>query len=84
MCCVALRCWHGLGWDRTPLFVSLLRLTLWADGEIHRSLTAAQILYFTIAYDWMLFGYVNRNPIGHSLAGYSLLCCDVCGGAGIT
>lgn len=45
------------GWDRTPLFVSLLRLSLWADGVIHRSLSAAQILYFTIAYDWMLFGH---------------------------
>lgn len=46
-----------LGWDRTPLFVSLLRLSLWADGVIHQSLNAHQILYFTIAYDWMLFGH---------------------------
>ncbi|XP_071449239.1 phosphatidylinositol-3,5-bisphosphate 3-phosphatase MTMR14 [Hetaerina americana] len=45
------------GWDRTPLFVSLLRLSLWADGVIHQSLNATQILYFTIAYDWMLFGH---------------------------
>ncbi|XP_043479480.1 myotubularin-related protein 14 [Leptopilina heterotoma] len=45
------------GWDRTPLFVSLLRLSLWADGVIHTSLSAFQILYFTIAYDWMLFGH---------------------------
>ncbi|XP_052893535.1 myotubularin-related protein 14 isoform X2 [Anopheles moucheti] len=45
------------GWDRTPLFVSLLRLSLWADGAIHQSLSAAQILYFTIAYDWLLFGH---------------------------
>ncbi|XP_046428969.1 myotubularin-related protein 14 isoform X1 [Neodiprion fabricii] len=45
------------GWDRTPLFVSLLRLSLWADGMIHQSLDAHQILYFTIAYDWMLFGH---------------------------
>ena len=59
------------GWDRTPLFVSLLRLSLWAvsyytisnstnacvqDGKIHKSLCAAEILYFTIAYDWLLFG----------------------------
>lgn len=43
------------GWDRTPLFVSLLRLSLWADGEIHQSLSAEQILYLTVAYDWMLF-----------------------------
>lgn len=45
------------GWDRTPLFVSLLRLSLWADGAIHQTLSAMQILYFTIAYDWMLFGH---------------------------
>src|SRR5690606_35228564 len=24
------------GWDRTPLFISLVRLSLWADGEIHQ------------------------------------------------
>uniref|UniRef100_A0A023EZJ3 Putative phosphatidylinositol 3-phosphate 3-phosphatase myotubularin mtm1 n=1 Tax=Triatoma infestans TaxID=30076 RepID=A0A023EZJ3_TRIIF len=45
------------GWDRTPLFVSLLRLSLWADGAIHQTLSPQQILYFTIAYDWMLFGH---------------------------
>ncbi|XP_058061641.1 myotubularin-related protein 14 isoform X2 [Anopheles bellator] len=45
------------GWDRTPLFISLLRLSLWADGAIHQSLSAAQMLYFTIAYDWLLFGH---------------------------
>ena len=22
------------GWDRTPMFISLLRLSLWADGEV--------------------------------------------------
>lgn len=45
------------GWDRTPLFVSLMRLSLWADGQIHQSLNAIQILYLTIAYDWFLFGH---------------------------
>lgn len=45
------------GWDRTPLFVSLLRLSLWADGVIHQSLTPTQILYLTISYDWYLFGH---------------------------
>lgn len=45
------------GWDRTPLFISMLRLSLWADGAIHTSLNAYQILYYTIAYDWMLFGH---------------------------
>ncbi|CAD7076801.1 unnamed protein product [Hermetia illucens] len=45
------------GWDRTPLFISLVRLSLWADGLIHKSLTAAEITYFTVAYDWYLFGH---------------------------
>ena len=44
------------GWDRTPMFVSLLRLSLWADGAIHKSLTATEIVYLTLAYDWYLFG----------------------------
>ncbi len=54
---------HGLlihclsGWDRTPLFISLLRLSLWADGWIHQSLTVEEILYLSLAYDWYLFGY---------------------------
>ncbi|XP_023810829.1 myotubularin-related protein 14 [Oryzias latipes] len=46
------------GWDRTPLFVSLLRLSLWADGAVHASLEPAEILYLTIAYDWFLFGHL--------------------------
>uniref|UniRef100_A0A669B895 Myotubularin related protein 14 n=1 Tax=Oreochromis niloticus TaxID=8128 RepID=A0A669B895_ORENI len=45
------------GWDRTPLFVSLLRLSLWADGAVHASLEPTEILYLTIAYDWFLFGF---------------------------
>jgi len=45
------------GWDRTPLFISLLRLSLWAEGAIHQSLSPIEILYLTIAYDWFLFGY---------------------------
>ncbi|EDO36248.1 predicted protein, partial [Nematostella vectensis] len=45
------------GWDRTPLFVSLLRLSLWADRKVHASLSASEILYLTIAYDWFLFGH---------------------------
>ncbi|XP_060574383.1 myotubularin-related protein 14-like [Ruditapes philippinarum] len=45
------------GWDRTPMFVSLLRLSLWADGAIHKSLTATEIVYLTLAYDWYLFGH---------------------------
>ncbi|XP_017147954.1 myotubularin-related protein 14 [Drosophila miranda] len=45
------------GWDRTPLFVSLVRLSLWADGLIHQSMNAMQMAYFTLAYDWYLFGH---------------------------
>lgn len=45
------------GWDRTPLFVSLVRLSLWADGLIHQSLSPMQMAYFTLAYDWYLFGH---------------------------
>ncbi len=54
---------HGIlihclsGWDRTPLFISLLRLSLWADGYIYQSLTVEEILYLTLAYDWYLFGH---------------------------
>ncbi|XP_018961729.1 myotubularin-related protein 14-like isoform X2 [Cyprinus carpio] len=46
------------GWDRTPLFVSLLRLSLWADRAVHASLEPSEILYLTIAYDWFLFGHM--------------------------
>ncbi|XP_067684012.1 myotubularin-related protein 14-like isoform X2 [Haliotis asinina] len=45
------------GWDRTPLFVSLLRLSLWADGSIHKSLSPVEMLYLTLGYDWYLFGH---------------------------
>ncbi|KAM8867137.1 phosphatidylinositol-3,5-bisphosphate 3-phosphatase MTMR14 [Synchiropus picturatus] len=46
------------GWDRTPLFVSLIRLSLWADGTVHATLDPSEILYLTIAYDWFLFGHM--------------------------
>ncbi|KAI0237241.1 Myotubularin-related protein 14 [Lamellibrachia satsuma] len=52
------------GWDRTPLFISLLRLSLWADGSIHTSLTPLEILYLTVAYDWFLFGHNLPDRIG--------------------
>ncbi|CAH1378003.1 myotubularin-related protein 14 [Tenebrio molitor] len=45
------------GWDRTPLFICLIRLSLWADGVIHKNLSPKEMLYFTLAYDWMLFGH---------------------------
>ena len=43
------------GWDRTPLYISLIRLSLWADGAIHQHLTSTEILYLTVNYDWNLF-----------------------------
>ena len=57
------------GWDRTPLFISLLRLSLWADGEAHASLSAAEMLYLTLAYDWMLFSHhlANRHDKGEDI-----------------
>jgi hypothetical protein len=38
------------GWDRTPLFISLLRITMWADRQIHQSLHMEELLYLTVAY----------------------------------
>ncbi|XP_075773394.1 phosphatidylinositol-3,5-bisphosphate 3-phosphatase MTMR14 isoform X9 [Pelodiscus sinensis] len=57
------------GWDRTPLFVALLRLSLWADGLVHASLAPAEILYLTVAYDWFLFGHmlVDRLSKGEEI-----------------
>ncbi|KAM4721948.1 phosphatidylinositol-3,5-bisphosphate 3-phosphatase MTMR14 [Rhinophrynus dorsalis] len=57
------------GWDRTPLFVSLLRLSLWADGMVHNNLEPAEILYLTVAYDWFLFGHmlVDRLSKGEEI-----------------
>ncbi|XP_074008920.1 phosphatidylinositol-3,5-bisphosphate 3-phosphatase MTMR14 isoform X1 [Numenius arquata] len=51
------------GWDRTPLFISLLRLSLWADGLIHTSLEPSEILYLTVAYDWFLFGHMLADRL---------------------
>ena len=45
------------GWDRTPAFISLLRLSLWADDDTHCSLTPDEILYLTIAY--VMLCYIN-------------------------
>ncbi|XP_035220510.1 myotubularin-related protein 14-like isoform X2 [Stegodyphus dumicola] len=45
------------GWDRTPMFASLLRLSLWADHWIHDELTPLQMAYLTLGYDWYLFGH---------------------------
>jgi hypothetical protein len=50
-------------------FISLVRLSLWADGLIHRSLTAPEILYLTIAYDWLLFSHLlaDRQQRGEDI-----------------
>uniref|UniRef100_A0A6B2KYF4 Tyrosine specific protein phosphatases domain-containing protein n=1 Tax=Arcella intermedia TaxID=1963864 RepID=A0A6B2KYF4_9EUKA len=45
------------GWDRTPMFIGILRILLWAEGLAHKSLDAKQILYLVIGYDWLLFGH---------------------------
>ena len=39
------------------MWICLIRLTLWADGLAHDSLSAQEMLFLTVAYDWMLFGY---------------------------
>ena len=51
------------GWDRTPLFISLLRLSLWADGLLHQSLNAEEVVYLTLAYDWLLFSHQFSDRI---------------------
>jgi myotubularin-related protein 14 len=57
------------GWDRTPLYISLLRILLWAEGLVHQSLDVDQMLYLTVAYDWLLFGHnlVNRLNKGRQI-----------------
>ncbi|KAL6041583.1 Myotubularin-related protein 14 [Balamuthia mandrillaris] len=54
------------GWDRTPLWISLLRLSLWADGVVHHSLSAEEMLYLTVGYDWLLFGFLSSFPFSSS------------------
>lgn len=49
------------GWDRTPLYVSLIRMSLWADGVIHQNLNALEMLYLTINYDWFLFSHYLQD-----------------------
>ncbi|KER23825.1 hypothetical protein T265_08371 [Opisthorchis viverrini] len=51
------------GWDRTPLFISLMRCVLWAEQLAHQSLGASEMLYFTLAYDWFLFGHKLRTRL---------------------
>lgn len=52
------------GWDRTPLYVSLVRMSLWADGAIHQNLSAIEILYLTVNYDWFLFDHYLQDRCG--------------------
>lgn len=52
-----------LGWDRTPLFIGIIRILLWAEGLVHQSLDADQILYLVVAYDWLLFGYADYSRV---------------------
>ncbi|KAF2071328.1 hypothetical protein CYY_007359 [Polysphondylium violaceum] len=52
------------GWDRTPLFISLLRISLWADGEVHHTLKDWEMLFLTVAYDWFLFSHQLADRAG--------------------
>ncbi|KFM79866.1 Myotubularin-related protein 14, partial [Stegodyphus mimosarum] len=45
------------GLDRAPLFVCLLRLSLWADGLIHQSLSPLEMTFLTVLYDWHFSGH---------------------------
>jgi len=58
-CGVLIHCISG--WDRTPLYVSLIRMSLWADGVIHQSLSALEMLYLTVNYDWFLFHHYLKD-----------------------
>ena len=83
------------GWDRTPMFISLLRLSLWADGLAHVSLGSLEMLFFTVAYDWRLFGhkltkrnakseeifYFGMDYIQHMTGGEFSIHCDLREGA---
>ncbi|XP_065311602.1 phosphatidylinositol-3,5-bisphosphate 3-phosphatase MTMR14-like [Dermacentor albipictus] len=54
------------GWDRTALFISMLRLSLWADNKIHQNLSALEMAYLTAAYDWFLFSHNLPNRVQKS------------------
>jgi len=62
-----------MGWDRTPTIVALLRMSLWADGVVNPSLSAEELIYLSIAYDWISFGHdlVYRSRQGVELMYYS-------------
>jgi len=39
------------------MFIGILRILLWAEGLVHKSLDTDQILFLVVAYDWLLFGH---------------------------
>ena len=43
------------GWDRTPLFVCLMRCLAWAEKKAHSSLNVKEFLHLALGYDWLLF-----------------------------
>ena len=45
-----------MGWDRTPTIIALLRLSLWADKIVNPSLDVEEIIFLSVAYDWISFG----------------------------
>ena len=63
------RCIHG----RLGLYIVLSGITLYylyvclflgacgqlQDGKVHESLSAPELLYFTLAYDWLIYGWVS-------------------------
>ncbi|KAJ3450462.1 myotubularin-related protein [Anaeramoeba flamelloides] len=51
------------GWDRTPLFISMIRLSLWADGLLHSHFSAKEMAYFLVSYDWYLFYHRLRRRL---------------------
>ncbi|KAH6944848.1 hypothetical protein HPB50_005579 [Hyalomma asiaticum] len=59
------------GWDRTALFISMLRLSLWADNKIHQNLSALEMAYLTAAYDWFLFSGESDAETASSAGGLS-------------
>ncbi|KAL1478277.1 hypothetical protein MTO96_035149 [Rhipicephalus appendiculatus] len=51
------------GWDRTPTFISMIRLSLWADDRIHQSLSPLEMAYLSVAYDWFLFSHDLKDRL---------------------
>lgn len=45
----------------TMLLVGALQIQ---DGQVHQSLSAEEMLYLTVAYDWLLFGHLVKDRLG--------------------